>query len=64
MGAGRLRIFAERGGREDSLAVSLEDGGVRSFAELLQLDVGLQLAERRVALQREREQVEEDLWRE
>ena len=34
-----------------SLAVSLEDGGVGPLAELLQLNVRLQLSEGRVALQ-------------
>ena len=37
-----------------SLAVSLEDGGVGPLAELLQLNVRLQLPERRVALKEER----------
>ena len=39
-----------------SLAVSLEDGGVGPLAELLQLNVRLQLSEGRVALQNERKE--------
>ena len=46
-----------------SLAVSLEDGGVGPLAELLQLNVRLQLSEGRVALQNEREREGAELVR-
>ena len=36
-----------------SLAVALEDGGVGSLPQLLELDVGLQFPEWRIALQKE-----------
>ena len=49
----RLSNLKSNGMMSPSLAVPLEDGGVGSLPQLLQLDVGLQFPEWRIALQKE-----------
>ena len=49
----RLPNLKSNGMMSPSLAVPLEDGGVGSLPQLLELDVGLQFPEWRIALQKE-----------